>query len=76
MFTGATTTKVTDQLRSYGVARRKLMLETIHSNDRYPNNWAELPHQPTEGPGQGCAASSRRSRPSAFLGRPTSPRFQ
>jgi putative transposase len=45
--TGATTINVTDQLRSYGVARRVLMPETIHSNDRHANNRAELSHQPT-----------------------------
>jgi putative transposase len=38
---------VTDKLGSYGVARRALMPETIHSNDRYANNRAELSHQPT-----------------------------
>jgi len=38
---------VTDKLGSYGVARRELMPETIHSNDRYANNRAELSHQPT-----------------------------
>jgi len=32
---------------SYGVARRALMPETIHSNDRYANNRAGLSHQPT-----------------------------
>jgi putative transposase len=35
------------ELGSYGVARRALMPETIHSNDRYANNRAELSHQPT-----------------------------
>jgi putative transposase len=38
---------VTDKLGSYGAARRALMPETIHSNDRYANNRAELSHQPT-----------------------------
>ncbi|CAA0099086.1 Uncharacterised protein [Halioglobus japonicus] len=32
---------VTDKLRSYGVARRELMLETIHSTKQYENNRAE-----------------------------------
>lgn len=40
-------TIVTDNLGSYGVARRVLMPEAIHSNDRYANNRAELSHQPT-----------------------------
>jgi putative transposase len=38
---------VTDKLGSHGVARRALMPETIHSNDRNANNRAELSHQPT-----------------------------
>jgi putative transposase len=32
---------VTDNLRSYGVAHRELIPETIHSSDRYENNRAE-----------------------------------
>jgi putative transposase len=38
---------VTDKLRSYGVAHRELMPETIHDITRYANNRAELSHQPT-----------------------------
>lgn len=38
---------VTDKLRSYGVAQRELMPETIHNMDKYANNRAELSHQPT-----------------------------
>ena len=38
---------VTDKLRSYGVAHRELMPETIHSTAKYANNRAELSHQPT-----------------------------
>ena len=38
---------VTDKLRSYGVAHRELMPETIHSTEKYANNRAELSHQPT-----------------------------
>jgi putative transposase len=37
---------VTDKLRSYGVAHRELIAETIH-NMEYANNRAELSHQPT-----------------------------
>lgn len=37
---------VTDKLRSYGVAQRELMPETIHNMDKYANNRAELSHQP------------------------------
>ena len=38
---------VTDKLRSYGVAHRELIPETIHCMEKYANNRAELSHQPT-----------------------------
>jgi putative transposase len=38
---------VTDKLRSYGVAHRELVPETIHVNDRYANNRAEQSHEAT-----------------------------
>ena len=38
---------VTDKLRSYGVAQRELIPDTIHNPSRYANNRAELSHQPT-----------------------------
>jgi putative transposase len=38
---------VTDKLRSYGVAHRELIPDTIHDTSRYANNRAELSHQPT-----------------------------
>ena len=38
---------VTDKLRSYGVAHREMIPETIHNTARYANNRAELSHQPT-----------------------------
>ncbi|MFK7958370.1 MAG: IS6 family transposase [Lysobacterales bacterium] len=38
---------VTDKLRSYGVAHRELISESIHDNEQYANNRAELSHQPT-----------------------------
>ena len=37
---------VTDKLRSYGVAQRELIPETIHNTAQYANNRAELSHQP------------------------------
>ena len=37
----------TDKLRSYGVAHRELMPESIHGSTQYSNNKAELSHQPT-----------------------------
>lgn len=38
---------VTDKLRSYGVAHRVLIPDTIHDTSQYANNRAELSHQPT-----------------------------
>ena len=38
---------VTDKLRSYGVARRELIPDTIHDTAQYANNRAELSHQST-----------------------------
>jgi len=38
---------VTDKLRSYGVAHRELIPDTIHDTSQYANNRAELSHQPT-----------------------------
>ena len=38
---------VTDTLRSYGVAHRELIPETLHDTAQYANNRAELSHQPT-----------------------------
>jgi len=38
---------VTDKLRSYGVAHRDLIPETLHDTAQYANNRAELSHQPT-----------------------------
>jgi putative transposase len=38
---------VTDKLRSYGVAHRELIPETIHSTQHYENNRAEQSHEAT-----------------------------
>jgi putative transposase len=38
---------ITDKLRSYGVAHRVLIPDTIHDTSQYANNRAELSHQPT-----------------------------
>jgi len=38
---------ITDKLRSYGVAHRELIPDTIHDTSQYANNRAELSHQPT-----------------------------
>ncbi len=37
---------VTDKLRSYGLAHRELIRDTIHDTSQYANNRAELSHQP------------------------------
>jgi putative transposase len=38
---------VTDKLKSYSVAHRELIPDTIHDTAQYANNRAELSHQPT-----------------------------
>jgi putative transposase len=38
---------VTDKLRSYGVAHRELIPDTMHDTSQYANNRAELSHQST-----------------------------
>jgi putative transposase len=38
---------VTDKLRSYNVAQRELIPESIHDTAQYANNRAELSHEPT-----------------------------
>ena len=38
---------MTDKLRSYGVAHRELIPETIHSTNQYENNRAEQSHEGT-----------------------------
>ena len=38
---------VTDKLRSYGVAHRELILDTIASTEHYENNRAEQSHEVT-----------------------------
>ena len=38
---------VTDKLRSYGVAHRELIPNSLHDTSQYANNRAELSHQPT-----------------------------
>ena len=38
---------MTDKLRSYPVAHREVIPETIHITNRYPNNRAEQSHEAT-----------------------------
>ena len=58
---------VTDKLRSYGLAHRELIPDTIHDTTQYANNRVEVSHQPTRVRESGaCVALNRRSRPNAF----------
>jgi len=38
---------VTDNLRSYSAAMRRILGEVAHNTERYANNRAEVSHQPT-----------------------------
>jgi len=52
---------VTDKLRSYGVAHRELMPDTIHSTKQYENNRAQQSHENTRVRERGMrGAASRR----------------
>ena len=44
---GAPREIMTDKLRSYGIAQRTLIPNTLHNTAQYANNRAELSHQPT-----------------------------
>ena len=56
---------VTDKLRSYGVAHRELIPETIHSTEQYENNRAEQSHESTRVRERGMRKfkSVRQARP-------------
>ena len=51
---------VTDKLRSYGVAHRELIPETIHSTKQYENNRAEQSHEATRVRGRGMRGPASR----------------
>ena len=51
---------VTDKLRSYGVAHRELIPETIHSTQQYENNRAEQSHEATRVRERGMRFKSMR----------------
>ena len=59
---------VTDKLRSYGVAHRELIPETIHDTSQYANNRAELSHQPTRVRERGMRALKSVQQAQRFLG--------
>ena len=53
---------VTDKLRSYGVAHRELIPETIHITKQYENNRAEQSHEATRVRERGMSAFAKWSR--------------
>jgi putative transposase len=59
---------VTDKLKSYGVAHRELMPETIHDTTQYANNRAELSHQPTRVRERGMRRFRSSQQAQRFLG--------
>ena len=58
---------VTDKLRSYGVAQRALLPETIHNTAQYANNRAELSHQPTRVRERGMRRFTSTAQAQRFL---------
>ena len=59
---------VTDKLRSYGVAHRELMPETIHSTKQYENNRAEQSHEATRVRERGMRKFKSVRQAQGFLG--------
>ena len=59
---------VTDKLRSYSVAHRELIPDTIHDTSQYANNRAELSHQPTRARERGMRKFKSASQSQRFLG--------
>jgi len=58
----------TDKLRSYGVAHRELIPNTIHDTSQYANNRAELSHQPTRVRERGMRRFKSTMQAQRFLG--------
>ena len=59
---------VTDKLRSYGVAHRELIPETIHDTTQYANNRCELSHEPTRVRDSGMRKVKSKHQAHCFLG--------
>ena len=59
---------VTDKLRSYGVAHRELIPESIHSTKQYENNRAEQSHEPTRERERGMRKFTSDRQARRFLG--------
>ena len=58
---------VTDKLRSYGVAHRELIPETIHSTEQYENNRAEQSHEATRVRERGMRRFKSMKQPRRFV---------
>ena len=58
---------VTDKLRSYGVAHRELIPETIHSTQQYENNRAERSHENTRVRERGMRKFKSKKRAQRFV---------
>jgi len=59
---------VTDKLRSFNVAHRELISETIHDTSQYANNRAELSHEPTRARERVMRKFKSMSQAQRFLG--------
>jgi putative transposase len=59
---------VTDKLRSYDVAHRELIPDSIHDKSQYANNRAELSHQPTRVRERGMRRFKSIAQAQRFLG--------
>jgi len=58
---------VTDKLRSYGVAHRELIPDTIHDTSQYSNNRAEFSHQSTRARERGMRRFKSTHQAQRFL---------
>ena len=59
---------VTDKLRSYGVARRELMPDVMHSSKQYENNRVEQSHEATRVRERGIRKFKSAGQAQRFLG--------
>jgi len=59
---------VTDKLRSYGVAHRELIPDTVHSTEQYDNNRAEQSHEATRVRERGMRKFKSIRQAQRFLG--------
>jgi hypothetical protein len=59
---------ITDKLRSYNVAHRELIPDSIHDKSLYANNRAELSHQPTRVRERGMRRFKSIAQAQRFLG--------